>query len=158
MILNDQQKILIENIGVFFDKRGLQPALGRIMGFLMVVPGAEATFDDIIEHLKMSKSAVSYGINILLSQKKIEFLTKPGERKRYFKISTHTWSADFQDQIEGILEFERLISAIIEIKGEDSPQFVNDLKKMKRFLQFLQSEIPYLIEKYWATVNEEDRC
>jgi len=155
MKLTDQQRNLIEKIGVFSDLRGLQPALGRITGFLMVVPGAEATFDEIIENLNMSKSAVSYGINILLSQNKIEFTTKPGQRKRYFRISTKNWTNDLQDQIEGILEFERLVSEIIEVRGNDTPQFTDDLKRIKRFLEFLQAEIPSIIDRYWKSINQE---
>lgn len=157
MQLTDDQKILIEKIGVFSDKRGLQPALGRITGFLMVVPGAEATFEEIIENLNLSKSAVSYGINMLLSKNTIEFITKPGQRKRYFRINTKNWKCDLQDQIEGILEFERIITEIIAVRGNENPEYTDELKRIKRFLEFLQAEIPTLITKYWTTVEEGEQ-
>ena len=47
MTLTTDQQQIIEKIGVFFEKKGNQPILGRIIGLLMVIEEAEATFEDI---------------------------------------------------------------------------------------------------------------
>lgn len=72
-MLNEKKLELIERIGVFHERRGMQPLMGRILGLLLVLDEAEATFDEIIEYLNVSKSAVSNALNILQLQGHIAF-------------------------------------------------------------------------------------
>ena len=80
-----KQDELIEKIGVHFEKEGLQPVAARILSLLTVSDKEEQTFDEIRDTLKISKSAASNGINLLLKINSIEYITKLGDRKRYFK-------------------------------------------------------------------------
>ncbi|MFC4873160.1 GbsR/MarR family transcriptional regulator [Negadavirga shengliensis] len=148
MTLNEKQKEIIEKIGVLLDSQGMQPALGRIMGMLMVVPDAEATFEEIQENLSLSKSAVSYGINILLSLNKIVYKTKPGQRKRYFRINISNWEEDMRCKFDAALGFEELINEIIAVRGNEVPEFNDVLRELQDFMCFLKREIPVLIKKY----------
>ncbi|HSJ67934.1 MAG TPA: MarR family transcriptional regulator, partial [Anditalea sp.] len=81
MPLTSKQKEIVETIGVFHEQNGLQPALGRIMGLIMVIDAAEVTFEEIVENLSLSKSAVSTALKLLQTQNKVEYTTKPGDRK-----------------------------------------------------------------------------
>ena len=83
--LSEEQRRLIEKMGVGGEKNGMPPAPARIMALLMVSPETELTFDQVRETLNLSKSATSNAINMLLTTQKIDYITKPGDRKRYFK-------------------------------------------------------------------------
>ncbi|MGF1637305.1 MAG: GbsR/MarR family transcriptional regulator [Cyclobacteriaceae bacterium] len=148
MPLNKQQQELVEKIGVFLDKRGLQPALGRILGLLMVIPKAEASFEEIQEHLSLSKSAVSYGINLLQSQNKIDYITRPGERKRFFVISRNRWPTELKKELVSYLEFGEIVAEVLSVRGEENTEFNNHLEDVEKFMRFLKDEIPPIIDKY----------
>jgi len=82
-----KQKELIEEIGIYFDKEGFQPIAGRILALLMVMDKERFTFDEIVEELQISKSAASITLRNLEIRGNIEYITLPGERKRYFQLN-----------------------------------------------------------------------
>jgi DNA-binding MarR family transcriptional regulator len=81
-----RQKELVEMAGRFYDKKGFQPIAGRIMGLLTVMDKEQYTFDEIVEELSVSKSSVSNALKILEMADSIEYITIPGDRKRYFQL------------------------------------------------------------------------
>jgi DNA-binding transcriptional regulator GbsR (MarR family) len=81
-----RQKELVEVAGRFYDKKGLQPIAGRIIGLLTVMDKEQYTFDEIVEELRVSKSSVSNALKILELSEAIEYITVPGDRKRYFQL------------------------------------------------------------------------
>ena len=54
------------------------------------------SFDEFVEGLDASKSSISTNLQLLQASRRIVYFTKPGERKRYFKISPN----DIFDQLE----------------------------------------------------------
>src|SRR5690554_6025423 len=100
-VINQNQKELVEKAGIIYEKDGLQPAASRILALLMVADNPELTFDEIREALNLSKSATSTAINLLITINRIEYITNPGERKRYFRLKIGNWKENFMDKIEG---------------------------------------------------------
>lgn len=81
-----KQRELIEQIGIQSEREGFQPVAGRIMGLLMVMDKEEYTFEEIVEETQMSKSSVSTALKNLELRGVIEYVTYPGDRKRYFRF------------------------------------------------------------------------
>lgn len=85
---SNEYSILIEEIGVIIEERAfLSPLAARIYATLILESDEGLTFQDITELHKASKSSVSNNLNVLVKLKYIEYYTKPGKRKRYFKAS-----------------------------------------------------------------------
>ena len=101
--LTTEQKKLIEKIGVYMEHAGSAPVEGRISALLLVSDEPELSFDDIHETLGISKSAASNTINVLLTTNKIDYITKHGDRKRYFRTRLEKWEADFGKNVEASL-------------------------------------------------------
>lgn len=148
MQLSEKQKEIIEIIGVFQEQNGLQPALGRILGLMMVADTAEATFDEIVESLSLSKSAVSSALTLLQTQNKIEYTTKPGERKRYFRLKKSNWEEELKKGISSGLQFSNILDDVLAIRSNQNPEFNKHLENIREFMLFLQKEIPVLIDRY----------
>jgi DNA-binding transcriptional regulator GbsR (MarR family) len=72
------QKELVEKLGVFYEKSGMQPASCRVMALLLVADQTELTFEEIQQSLSISKSATSGAINLLLTVNRVEYITRPG--------------------------------------------------------------------------------
>ena len=93
-----KQKELIESIGRDNEKDGFQPVAARIMGLLMVMDKEEYTFDEIVEEMQISKSTVSNALRNLELRGVLEYVTYPGDRKRYFRFV----SANISDMIDEV--------------------------------------------------------
>ncbi|MDO6435954.1 hypothetical protein Q4534_00990 [Cyclobacterium sp. 1_MG-2023] len=148
MTLSTDQQQVIERIGVFFETKGNQPILGRIIGLLMVADDAEATFEDIQKCLFVSKSAVSQALTLLQSQNKVEYITKPGERKRYFRLKIRNWKTDIQEDMKNVFKFNDVLEEIIAMRGDKNEEFNKYLVEVSNFMKFLKAELPILIESY----------
>ncbi|WP_215225250.1 GbsR/MarR family transcriptional regulator [Echinicola shivajiensis] len=148
MKLSDKEQEIIERIGVFFEKKGHQPILGRIMGLLLVLDQAEATFDEIQEYLSVSKSAVSNALTLLQSLDRVEYTTKPGERKRYFRLKVRNWRKDMQEDLNGIFRISALLKEVMEIRSNSNSEFNHCISDFQSFIEFMKEEMPKLIEKY----------
>lgn len=83
-----EKEKLVEEMGVYFEiTQQLTPLASRIYALLGLCPKAGHSFEEIIELTKSSKSSVSTNINLLLQSGIIEYYTKSGDRKRYFRLS-----------------------------------------------------------------------
>ncbi len=98
--LTQEQRELIERMGVFYEQHGIPPMEGRIMSLLIVCDEPELTFDQIRELLGISKSTTSSALNTLLITKRVIYRTKPGDRKRYFASNILQWQESFTENFQ----------------------------------------------------------
>jgi DNA-binding transcriptional regulator GbsR (MarR family) len=138
---------LIEKIGIYFEQ-GMQPAAARILALLIVADEESFSFDSIRDTLNLSKSATSNGINFLLSVKKIEYFTKSGERKRYFKWSPSNTIVHFKEGFEKLLGLSLLFEETLSNKRNKDSSGAQKLGELTDLLKFLQKEMPLIFEKW----------
>jgi len=146
--LTAEQKNLIEKIGVFMEKSGSAPVEGRIMALLMVADDTELSFEDIYETLAISKSAASNTINVLLTMNKIDYITRHGDRKRYFRTRLEKWETDFGKNVEAGLYISDLLKEVLAIRPKTTKAFNAEMKSLIDFLDYLKKEIPVLLKKW----------
>jgi DNA-binding transcriptional regulator GbsR (MarR family) len=146
-MLSRTQIELIEKIGIYFEQ-GMQPAAARILALLIVADVESFGFDQIRETLKLSKSATSNGVNFLLSAKKIEYFTKSGDRKRYFRWSPSNTIVHFKEGIEKLLGLSQLFEETLKNKKQKKSSNVRKLRELTDLMKFLQKEMPLIFEKW----------
>ncbi len=142
-----KQKEIVESIGCYFDKEGLQPIAGRILGTLMVMDKEQYTFEEIVEELKISKGSASNGLRFLEMRNMIEYITHPYDRKRYFQIKRHNPFAlidDLKFKLERMKEFIEKILDLKADKNSDNYRFLKSFKEIHEF--FLARIIEYKTE------------
>ncbi len=84
----NEQKQLIEEIGQVNEERlGLSPLAARIYALLALSSYNGLTFDEVKDFIQASKSSTSVNINVLTQLNYVEYYTKPGDRKRYFRVA-----------------------------------------------------------------------
>jgi DNA-binding transcriptional regulator GbsR (MarR family) len=146
--ITQKQKELIEKFGVYVERGGATPAQSRIMALLLVSDQTELAFDEIHKALQISKSAASNAINALLGAERIEYITRPGDRKRYFRSRIGQWENDFDSKFNKLLEVSQLMKEILQQRPASTREFNNSLKKIIDFMEFLQGELPELHKKW----------
>src|SRR6056297_3505066 len=102
-LCSEQKKKLIEEAGIYFEKRHNLPPLAARIYSIMVLSSLEGyTFEELMEITQASKSSVSTNLNLLQQLKFVEYYTKPGERKRYFRSSGSFLQNMLNEQYEAI--------------------------------------------------------
>jgi len=136
-----KQKELIEYIGRQNEKEGYQPVAARIMGLLMVMDKEEFTFDEIVEEMKISKSSASTALKNLEIRGLIEYVTYPGDRKRYFRfISSDIYS--MIDEMEKKMQRNLVtIRQIIELKKDPNSRNSVFLKNVLTGMEFFMQQL-----------------
>lgn len=104
---------LVEDVGVYFEKmHQIPPLAARIYSWLMLCPADGHSFDEIIELTQSSKSSISTNLNLLLKTGSVEYFTKPGDRKRYFRLSKNYLEVTLKQYEEKVSEELKLIKKI----------------------------------------------
>lgn len=152
----DKQRDLIERIGVLHDRIGFPPATSRVLGLLLVTREPELTFDQIRETLGLSKSSTSSALNLLLQVGSIEYLTRPGDRKRYFRKSYREWEASLLGRLEVLFSLRELLREVLELRDGELGEKDLAIARMVDFLGFLESEIQGAHQRWKAEQKEEN--
>ena len=147
MTLSQQQGELIEKIGIYFEQ-GMQPAAARILALLIVSDKDSFSFDEIREILTLSKSATSNGLSFLSRVNKIEYYTKTGDRKRYFKWSPLHTINHFKEGIEKVLGLNKLFDEAINLKKDKDSFNSQKLVELTDLMNFLHQEMPAIYKKW----------
>ncbi|OKL38771.1 GbsR/MarR family transcriptional regulator [Pontibacter flavimaris] len=148
MNLTDKQRELIERIGVFQEKAGLQPVAGRIMGLLYVSDKPELTFDEIRETLGISKSATSNALNLLQQLNRLEYITYSGDRKRYFRLKLDKWRDLVLQGVESITDFSETLQEVVAERTGETKEYNQNLLEVADFLKYLHQELPKLLTQW----------
>ncbi len=113
----------------------------------MVSLEPELTFDEIREALGLSKSSTSAAINLLLSLGSIEYRTRPGDRKRYFRKSYKNWEESLLERMNLFFSLREPLSRAIELEGR-TEESRRALSRVTDFLGFLETEIHEAFERW----------
>ncbi len=135
-----KQREVVEQFGRHFDKEGFQPIAGRILGLLLMMDKELYTFDEIIDELQISKSSASNALRNLEIRGDIEYITLPGDRKRYFRFRKQNAGAIIEVMEKKLNNLRELTGTILELKADQQSENAIYLQDMQRSLcVFLES-------------------
>ncbi|MDD4374565.1 MAG: hypothetical protein PHG67_11660 [Bacteroidales bacterium] len=150
------QKHLVETIGLEHEKEGMQPVSSRILALLMVMDKECFTFDEIIEELGISKSAASVALKMLQLRNNVEYITFPGDRKRYFRLKRIEPYHIFEESRKKMQRNIENIGKILTLKA--NPQAPNNhfLNEIKQMMEFFIDSLDHLKESYLKRHNSSN--
>ncbi|SRR5690554_2475607 len=149
--LTPDQKQLIEKVGVMNERQGLQPAAARILALLLVSPETELGFDQIRETLNLSKSAASNSLNLLMNIGKIDYVTKPGDRKRYFRNRITRWKDDVKENFDKMNAVADVLEEVLKQRPGNTTVFNQNLKDVVDFVHYLNDRLPAIYQEWEET-------
>ncbi len=148
MVLTEKQKELIERFGVLNEKYGLPPAECRVWGLFLVADKVELTFEEIMETLHLSKGGTSNALNRLMMSDHIEYITKLGDKKRYFRCKMNNWTNITKENFEKFDDLNVILKEILKVRTPKTTAFNKDLKQATEFLDFIYKELMIAIKKW----------
>ncbi len=114
---------LIEEIGLSFqDKNHFTPLAARIYAIMILSRGEGFTFEELTSFTEASKSSVSTNLNLLVQLKYVEFFTKSGDRRRYFRSTRNYLTLTLQEHKIKVEEELQLVGKINSYNCEHHPR------------------------------------
>ena len=157
--LNQQKSVLIEQLGVQLECDNLAPLAARIFATLILTGKQGITFEQLVCDLNASKSTVSSHLESLQTSQKVKYITKPGDRKRYFIINPNLM-VNVIDEMTSKWETEKeLHQKVLQYKKEfnqttQEKELQFDLEFQQDFLTFLE-EATSAIQKLKSKIQQK---
>ena len=145
-----RQKELVEAMGRIYDKEGFQPIAGRILGLLTIMDKEQFTFDEIVEELQISKSSASNALHILEIRDIIEYVTKSGDRKRYFRLKKLDKFSLIDDHISKLKKTNDFLQNVLVLKANKNSEISSFILDMVDMLNFFLDKFEELKKEYLA--------
>ena len=145
-----RQKELVEAMGRVYDKEGFQPIAGRILGLLTIMDKEQFTFDEIVEELQISKSSASNALHMLEIRDIIEYVTKSGDRKRYFRMKKLDKFSLIDDHISKLKKTNDFLQNVLELKANKNSENSLFILDMVDILNFFLDKFEELKKEYKA--------
>ncbi|MCP9234697.1 GbsR/MarR family transcriptional regulator [Lewinella sp. JB7] len=147
----------VEELGVFFEQTKLTPMEARVFALLLLSDPPEMDFYAIQDFLQASKSTISNALKRLMAEGRVEYITKPGDRKRYFRVSIIKWLEHIQQALASVGPFVSTLDKVITLrKDTSSPEFNRDLHRIKDYFLFLKEELPRVQAKWNEREGSDD--
>ncbi|MDX1363676.1 MAG: MarR family transcriptional regulator [Arenibacter latericius] len=161
MNISEEKKQLIEQIGIGFgDRMGVSPLAARIYGLLTLSSYDGLTFEEVREALGSSKSSTSINLNVLTQLNFVEYYTRPGDRKRYFKVSKSFQKKYLMQYAQTLNSEAELISKINSYNLEHYPEkFVNEKSMgtlMEEYIKAQHKLVETTLKKMTAFLEGQD--
>ena len=134
--LPESKNKLIEEVGAFLEERAnLSPLAARIYATLILSSYEGLSFNAIVQQMQASKSAVSSNVNVLLQLHYINYYTKPGDRKRYFRTSQFYIENTMKQQMHLIEKELNVVTKINDFNKDYNPEKFEDEKSLGLLFQ-----------------------
>ncbi len=151
-------KTRVEEIGIFFETTGLTPMEARVFSLLLLADPPAMEFFAIQEFLGASKSTISNALKRLMNEGRVDYITKPGDRKRYFRVSSQKWLQQIQEGFATITPFVATMNKVLKLREQtDSPKFNKDLRHIQDYFLHLERELPRIREKWERQQQQESQ-
>lgn len=149
-----RQKEMVELAGRFYDKKGMQPIAGRIIGLLTVMDKEQYTFDEIVEELQISKSSASNALRLLEASDTIEYITLPGDRKRYFQLKKRDKFAMIDEHQQALTVSRDYLREVLTLKADKHAENAMLISNIIEMLDFFLNKFDEL-KKEFRLKNEQ---
>lgn len=153
---SEAKRRYIEEMGLLMESYGVSRMSGRVLGALLVAEPAEKTAEDLARVLKASRSSISVAIRLLERVGYVERISKPGERKDYFRNRPNAWSKLTEQQLEVVRQFKQMARRGLELLETDDPEARRGLAEMLEFYEFFEQEHPKILE-HWRERQRKRR-
>ncbi len=142
---------VIENFGQYFEQYKLSRILGRVYGLLLITDQPYLGLDQMVAELNVSKASVSITVRQLVSFTMIEKVTRPGDRRDYYRISSKAAVSYLQQTLRNAMGFANLIDGAAKLED-----LKPDARAKIEKLQTVYTSLAQILASFFATLETEE--
>ncbi len=137
----------VERLGLAYEAEGLPRSAGRLFAYLLIAEEPRS-FEDLVRDLRMSRGGVSANTRFLEERGALERVTRPGDRRAFYRIAGDA----FGNLIQSRMERRRTIRSIVTEARRDLPaqavQGRERLAELDRFYGMLLQRMESMVEDW----------
>ena len=143
---------VIENFGQYFEQYKLSRILGRVYGLLLITDQPYLGLDQMVTELNVSKASVSTTARQLISFTMIEKVTRPGDRRDYYRISSKAAVSYLQSTLRNAMGFANLIDGAARLEDLQP-----DARAKIEKLQAVYTSLAQILASFFAALETEEQ-
>ena len=141
-----QKKSILASFAHVYKEDNYPPIAGKILGFFYISNEKYFTFDELMIELKVSKSAMSKALKLLLEFGEVNFkIFENNKRKRYFYLDIQGTIDKLQRLIDAYFMETQLLEETLKIRNnenKDLNEFIKiSIKFNKEVLDYLEKKV-----------------
>lgn len=142
-----------EDFGLLFERAGGSRMLGRVLGALLTADPPERSAEELAGELRASRGSISQATRTLVQMGMVRRVSRPGERRDYFRMQPHAWQETTRQQLALIGVFQEMAERGLKILDSEDPEARRNLEEMRDFYAFWKGELPAALGRW----DEEKR-
>ena len=143
------KKELIEQHSEVYKFDGYSPIAGKILGLFYVSDKQYFTFEELMEEIPASKSAVSKALKVLIERRDINYTYKEdNKRKRLFYFDIQAFISGLEDAMKAYTHHRILLQKSLELRSDKNIEFNEFIEKAINFNKSIISVIQEKIDKH----------
>lgn len=155
--MDEAKERYVEDFGLLFERIGGSRMVGRVLGLLSISEPQERSSEELAELLRASQSSISQATRTLEQIGLVQRLTKPGERRNYFRVRRGAWVEAIRQQVAGSTMFREMAERGLSLMGSESQEARRTLEDMRDFYAFWERELAAVIRQWNEQKEKRDR-
>ncbi|MBS9784117.1 ArsR family transcriptional regulator [Candidatus Gracilibacteria bacterium] len=150
--MNQQKQDLISQTSELYTMIGYPPIAGKIIALFYISDEKYLTFEEIMETLKISKSATSKALKFLTDLGEVSFMTKTeNSRKRYFYISVKNSLKSLTDWKDSLDMRKNILEKALKLRTQKNPDFNTFIQQQIHFIEDISGYIDQKIQQHFIS-------
>ena len=108
----------------------------------------ERSAEELANELGASRGSISQATRTLVRMGMVRRLSRPGERRDYFRMQPHAWRETTRQQMALIGAFQEMAERGLGMLDSDDPEVRSNLEEMRNFYAFWKRELPIVLERW----------
>jgi hypothetical protein len=152
--LDDGEREFVEEVGRYYEHDGWPYPLGCIVGWLIISDPVQQPASEISSRLGVDRALVDRVADQLVPAKLL--LSKELDDDDYeLTLQDGAWTNAVSHTFTSWPSFHRIMADGLEaLAAESTPERLGRLANMERLFAYMASELPFVIERYEASVAE----
>jgi DNA-binding transcriptional regulator GbsR (MarR family) len=143
-------------MGLLMESFGLPRMWGRVFGALLVAEPSEQTAEELAATLQASRGSISTATRMLEQASLIERVSKPGERKDYFRNKPGAWFEATRRRAAAITLFREMAEKGLGLIQSDDPEVRRGLEEMRDYFAYWERAFPRLLEEWEGELRQPE--
>lgn len=139
----------IERFASVLTQSGFPRMPARVFAALLATDSGKLNSAELAELLHISPAAISGAVRYLVQVNLASREAEPGSRREHYRVHSEVWYEAIGRKDQVLERCERSLREGIEVVGRDTPAGAR-IAETLRFFEFLQKELPALMEKWRA--------
>ncbi|GAB2927492.1 MULTISPECIES: GbsR/MarR family transcriptional regulator [unclassified Streptomyces] len=154
--VTEEELAFVEDAAISLERQGLFRMAGRVLAWLLICDPPEQTAGDLVEVLQASKGSVSAATRFLVPSGMVERISRPGERRDYYRIKEGVWPTLAKSQSDHYQSFVDITEQGLRILEDAPARRKERLQTMHDFYTWLAKEMPMLWKRWEAEQGTQE--